>query len=83
MIKKTILYNLIINLGVFLFLLKMFWRKSGGDIGLIFFHVIFTTIHLIVLGLIVAYSKNKDISYGLWGLLLSIMIEFIILKAVL
>jgi len=73
--------NLSINILSIFFLLNYFKGVSGGDIAVNAFHIIISSIQIVIC--VMLYFLNKIISrYSLLGLILGFIISFIIFKKI-
>ncbi|MEZ4937100.1 MAG: hypothetical protein R2799_05855 [Crocinitomicaceae bacterium] len=68
--RKIILYNFLISIIWFFVSYAYAAGNAGGEIILFTSILFFEILHVIVL--VVLSYKNKDYTYGLWGILFSI-----------
>jgi len=80
---KFIKHSLLVLFGfLVVFIMLYFWLKgkSGGDIALVMFSVIFLVVYTLIIGL-VTYSWELNAKYGLIsGLLTSYFLAYILFK---
>lgn len=77
---QKFLLNFFVCLAYFGVIILMMWGKSGGDIAAVFFLLIFSLVHFIVVGISILKTRGHKNYFSLIGLTCGLVCFFIIFQ---